>query len=238
MEFEVHPAATLFPSMTEAEFQGLKQDIKENGQREDIVVWCGKLIDGRHRLRACQELQRNPSIAELDEEQDPWKYVISHNLHRRHLTESQRGMVAAALADMKQGARTDLVPIGTKSTSIDEASDKLKVSSRTTKRAKNVIKNGCKELQQLVHDGKLSVSKAEEIATGVKCPKEQVALATEFIETPKKKPAPKQKSSGNAEVSVAMKFAENAISQLSRIRSDDPERQDAFDRVLLWMSQQ
>jgi hypothetical protein len=65
----------------------------------------------------------------------------------------------------------------------------------------------------LVHDGKLSVGKAEEIATGVKCPKEQVALATEFIETPKvgsKKKESKPTDIGKI-MMTSLRDAENAI---------------------------
>jgi ParB-like chromosome segregation protein Spo0J len=242
MEIKLHPVCEIFPLMGDDEFQQLKADIEKHGQRESITYWNGLLVDGRHRLRACQELHIEPMAVELEPNDDPVAFALSCNLHRRHLDESQRGMVAAALSTLKHGGdrKSEEIkgPIGTLNNSIDEASDKLKVSPRTTKRARNVIKNGCKELQQLVHVGKLSVSKAEEIANGVKCPKEQVALATEYIESPKKKPAPKQKPSGTVEVSDAMKFVENAISQLSRIRSDDPERQEAFNRVRDWIDKQ
>jgi hypothetical protein len=76
---------------------------------------------------------------------DPEQYVLSQNLYRRHLDKSQRSMVAAKLADMKRGTRTDLGPNGPKSTSIEEASKKLDVGTSSTKRAKNVIKNGCEK---------------------------------------------------------------------------------------------
>jgi len=249
MEVKLHPICEIFPPMSADEFERLKADIKENGQREPITYWNGLLVDGRHRLRACQDLEVAVIEDELDPETDPVAYAVSTNLHRRHLTEGQRGMVAADLAKLKHGGdrKSEEIkgPIGTLNNSIEEASKMLKVSPRTTKRAKNILKNGCKELQQLVKDGKLSVLKAEEIANHVKCPIEQMEQANEFIESPKKKTTAKRKSSGTdgrphvtKEVTEAMQFAEIAISQLSRIRSDDPERKDAFDRVQLWMSQQ
>ena len=69
---------------------------------------------------------------------DPVAFVISKNLHRRHLDESQRAMVAARLATMKSGARTDLAPIGGRSQ--PEAAKLLNVSTRSVQRARVVLK--------------------------------------------------------------------------------------------------
>jgi hypothetical protein len=164
-QYEIHPVADLFPLMSEAEYQGLKDDINENGQREDIVVWKGQLIDGRNRLRACNELGRNPSIAELDDELDPLKYVISHNLHRRHLTTSQRSMVAAGIANLqkgdnqhkKEGTSID-VP------SIESAAKQLNVGKASVERARAVKDKGAPGLADMVRDGKVSVDAASKVA--------------------------------------------------------------------------
>jgi len=154
----IHEAANIFPMMSDAEYEGLKADIKEHGQREDIVAWCDQIIDGRNRLRACEELGIEPSIADLDEHHDPVAYVISHNLHRRHLSTSQRSMVAAKIANMRQGERTDLGQNCTKST--DEAAAQLNVSPRSVKTAKQVLKSGSKEVIEAVEQGKMPVSTA------------------------------------------------------------------------------
>ena len=61
-KYEIHPAATIFPMMTDEEYQGLKNDIAENGQREEIVVWNDQVIDGRNRMQACIELDREPRV--------------------------------------------------------------------------------------------------------------------------------------------------------------------------------
>jgi hypothetical protein len=99
---EVHPVADLFPLMSDEEYAGLKQDIAENGLREPMTMWQSKLIDGRNRLAACLELGLDWEgyLQELDADTDPVKWAVSHNLHRRHLTTSQRAMVAARIIDI------------------------------------------------------------------------------------------------------------------------------------------
>ena len=51
----VHPAADLFPLMSEAELKELAEDIKANGLIDPIVTWAkddNLLLDGRNRLDA------------------------------------------------------------------------------------------------------------------------------------------------------------------------------------------
>ena len=50
---EIDPLATLFPPMAEEEFTRLKADIAARGQLEPIWTHSGRVVDGRHRLRAC-----------------------------------------------------------------------------------------------------------------------------------------------------------------------------------------
>jgi len=60
------------------------------------------ILDGRNRYRACLELDLEPETKEYNGD-DPTAYVVSLNLHRRHLNESQRALVAARLAKMQPG---------------------------------------------------------------------------------------------------------------------------------------
>lgn len=164
-KIKIHPAAELFPPMTDAEFQELKSDIAKNGCRVPITFWNGQLIDGRNRLRACQELGIEPWTDELDIEHDPWTYSISHNLHRRHLTTSQRAMVASALANRKSGERTDLGQNCTRS--IDDAAKSMNVSARSVKTANQVNEHGSETLKRAVQDGSLPVSTAAQLVKKV-----------------------------------------------------------------------
>lgn len=195
--------------MSASEFARLKSDIELNGQREDIVVWRGLLIDGRNRLKACEELGIEPQIAELMDETDPVQYALSHNLHRRHLTTAQRSIVAAKLATMGEGR-----PSETSSNELvtqDKAAELLSVSVPSLKRAKHVLSNGSTALAKAVESGDVPVSLAERLLkTGCNA-KEQSKLVNEGRKAiqeyiaeklpPKTKPqAAQPESSVNAEL--------------------------------------
>lgn len=162
--------------MSASEYARLKSDIEANGQREDIVVWRGLLIDGRNRLKACEELGIEPQIAELMEETDPVQYALSHNLHRRHLTTAQRAIVAAKLATLKHGQHGKEV---SNETSLEQATTLLSVSRASAMRAKHVLSNGSTALAKAVESGEVPVSLAERLLkTGCNA-KDQAKLVTE-----------------------------------------------------------
>lgn len=95
---EVHEAAKLFPIDDES-IGELADDIKKNGQQVPVETCGGKVIDGRRRIRACQIAGVEPITREVNPA-DPVAYVLSINLHRRHLTESQRAMIGAAVKEI------------------------------------------------------------------------------------------------------------------------------------------
>ena len=86
---EFHEAANLFPMMIGDDYTALRDDIKANGLLEPIVIYDGKILDGRNRYTACLDLGIEPRY-EAFEGTDPVAYVISKNLHRRHLTKEQQ----------------------------------------------------------------------------------------------------------------------------------------------------
>jgi hypothetical protein len=96
----IHPAATLFPLMEGAELEQLVTDIRANGLREEIVLHQGLILDGRNRLRACELAGVKPRFIEWDGHGSPMAFVFSRNLHRRHLDESQRAIIAARAKEM------------------------------------------------------------------------------------------------------------------------------------------
>ena len=160
----VHPAASVFPNLTKAQFSTLVEDIRAHGIRESVWVDReGRLLDGRHRLRATQELGCQ-CPKRVYEGNDPVGFIISLNLHRRHLTESQRAIVAARLAKLATGRPSQKTPpIGGISTKA--AAKALQVSTRTVERAKTVLKHGSPKIVRAVETGEMRVGPAAAIAT-------------------------------------------------------------------------
>ena len=93
-----HPAARLFPLIKGDEFEALVDDIRENGQREPILLHPdGSILDGRNRYLACQKLGIEPKFEHWDGEGSPEEIVLSLNLHRRHLSSAQRAAIAVEI---------------------------------------------------------------------------------------------------------------------------------------------
>jgi hypothetical protein len=84
-----HPLADWFPLLDGAEYEALREDIRIHGLREPILVYEGKALDGRNRLRACKELGIEPRTRTWDGKGSAVALVVSMNLHRRHLSASQ-----------------------------------------------------------------------------------------------------------------------------------------------------
>lgn len=161
-QLEFHPLSQIFPLIEGAEFDDLVADIRAHGVREPIWLYDGQIIDGRNRYRASAVAGADCPMREYLGD-DPAAFVVSLNLKRRHLNESQRAMVAAKLANMPSGARTDLAPIG--ATSDKQAAKLLNVGERTVERAKTVQRDGAPELAHAVEQGRVSVSAAADVAT-------------------------------------------------------------------------
>lgn len=173
---EFHPFANLFPMMQGEAFDALKADIAEHGVREPIVSFGGKILDGRNRYQCARELGLDFLTVEFAGD-DPLAFVISHNLHRRHLTESQRASIAARVENMQHGGRRDRnycaeyeqdanLRLASERTSVtrNDAARMLNVSPRSVADAKKVHEFAPDEIARAVDDGRISVSLASKVA--------------------------------------------------------------------------
>jgi len=157
-----HPAADIFPEMTQEEFEKLKEDMADNGLLEDIMLCNGQILDGRHRYRACLEISLEPRFRQYDGD-DPAGYVISLNLHRRHLNTSQRAVVAAQLANLPRGGDRSKAQIC--GLTHAQVAEQLNVSPRLVDKASallNAANDGRvdPEVVEAVRDGNMRLEQA------------------------------------------------------------------------------
>lgn len=103
---KIHPAADLFPMMSDEELNDLAADIQANGLIHPIIVDDEEqVIDGRNRLAACKLAGIKPTFEKLNG-QDPLAYIVSANLARRNLTKGQKAMAHAMIyPEAEKGGR-------------------------------------------------------------------------------------------------------------------------------------
>lgn len=164
MQHPIHPSAELLPEMSDEDFSRLCADIQENGLVESIKLWNKQVIDGRHRLKACNLIGVTPRFENMDHlsEDQVVDYIRSLNLSRRHLNNREIASVAAVFAARSRGKlkptklsetllqKADLVapqeplgPTGPKPVSIEKAAEIFNVPERSVKRAtQKLIQSG------------------------------------------------------------------------------------------------
>jgi hypothetical protein len=203
-----HPLAELFPLLGDDELEEMIEDIRANGIRDPIDLLDDSILDGRNRYRALvtlrvrglpcgtgwgslegeplsdEELEPAPDVPWFRryspmESGDPLKYVLSKNLKRRHLSDTQRASVAAKIANLGVGRPETIPPDGGISTA--EAAETLNVSTRQVERARVVHAQGVPELRQALDEDKMPVATAEKIA---RMPEDQQRAAVEQATMP------------------------------------------------------
>ena len=155
-----HELSKAFPSMTESEYTALLENIREHGQRHPIITYHGMVLDGHHRLRACIQLEQEPIFAPYTGI-DPAGYVLSSNLHRRHLSASQRAGAIVACNEWRNEGRVQLGTGAELPQTSAQMAETAQVSTRTVVNAKAAQFAG---LGELVRDGEIDAKPAAELA--------------------------------------------------------------------------
>lgn len=159
---EYHPASKIFPLMEGAEFDALAEDIKANGLLEPIEKFNDMILDGRNRYRACQEAGVEPRYS-THVGDDPLGYVISENLKRRHLNESQRAMIGKRIESIPMGGdrkSDDFKAHNCALISRDDAAKMMNVSPRSIDNASVVMQQGNEDLIASIDRGRETVGGA------------------------------------------------------------------------------
>ncbi|WP_175950352.1 hypothetical protein [Burkholderia sp. BCC0405] len=183
--YSLHPLCQLFPSLPQAEFDALKQDIAAHGLRVPIVLYENQILDGANRYRACIDASVEPVYKTFDGD-DPLPFVLSCNLHRRHLTPGQQAMIVAAAQDWAQAhgrggnhgnqhgkpRQSESVHFAT----VDDRAAAAGVSRRTQLKADKVAKAD-PELAQRVARGEIGLPQAVKAVNSKSASKSQAKVA-------------------------------------------------------------
>jgi hypothetical protein len=149
-EYKFHELCMLFPPCTEAELDELQRDIERHGLRTPITLYENKILDGRNRVTACLKGGIEPRYKEYTGE-DPLGFVVSKNICRRHLSESQRAMVAAKIL----AYTPENVAVSQK-----QAAESLNVSERSVRNAVRVRESASPEVVDAVERGDKTIHAA------------------------------------------------------------------------------
>lgn len=181
-----HEYARLFPMLSDEEVQELAEDIAKNGLRIPIIIDADdKILDGRNRAAACAIAGVEPVYEPfVGSDEDKLAFVVSCNIHRRHLTTSQRASVAAKLMPIyeaqaakrqkatqpKKGqnvsnqVKENLPEPESKGQSRDKAGAAMNVSGKAVDMAAKVHAKAVPEIIDAVDRGDLAVSAAALVA--------------------------------------------------------------------------
>ena len=176
--YQPHEIANIWPTMSDDDYHRLKASVAEEGLLEPIWLYEDQVLDGRHRQRACVDLNIVPDYRTYDGH-DPLGFAFALNSARRHLTTEQKAALAVSMKEYEakrlhknkaQGGRggieheenfphVDRLP-----QSRDIAGDRVGVSGKSVDAAERVQKNA-PEVFERMKEGKFgSVSRAERVS--------------------------------------------------------------------------
>jgi hypothetical protein len=243
-----HEAANLFP-MDDESLGELMEDIRKHGQRQAVELLNGEIIDGRRRATACNRLGLKIKTVDVDVD-DPIAYVLSLNLHRRHLSASQKAMVGQKAKDMYakqakerqraskgQGIKGPAMLPDLKGDARDLAGKAVGVSGKLIDHADKVVHKGIPELAKAVEEGRMSVTSASKLAELDEDIQEMAAGEATFSggRFRQKKTDKTHTASTNGKKAVGIERAYEALNCLTRIPKNDPERKRGFQIVADWI---
>ena len=160
-----HEVAGIFPLMGDFDYQALVEDIRQHGQREPITLHPdGSIVDGRNRYLACFELNIEPRCVTWDGNGELLDFVISLNLHRRHLNETQRAVIASKLSTLHPGDNQVTQICGT---SQKQAAQLLNVSTRLIQTVKAIEREAPEHLPEMER-GELAADAVMKQVTAIK----------------------------------------------------------------------
>jgi len=160
-----HQVANLFPLLDGPEFDELKADIAANGLIEPIYLHPdGSILDGRNRHRACIETETRPRFETWRRNGSAVQFVVSKNLHRRHLTSSQRAAISLDALEMLEEEARDRMRQGAEATNTGSQKIDTPDKGRASEHAASLFNTN----RQYVSDAKKLRDKAPDLLDEVR----------------------------------------------------------------------
>lgn len=235
IELQAHEAARIFHPLSKPKLAELAADIEKSGLMQPITLHPeGTILDGVNRYRACRQVGRPPKF-------EVWKgqlgneihFVLSRNLFRRHLSESQRGAIAGRIAKYEQGRPKQAnLPDYT----LAQAAKTLNISERTARKGRKVVRHAPENIVRLVDEDEVTVSLAEAAVNASDEQKAQIALMGDAEAIVAVKTLAQDKNATLAEkpseASTLIRRLQNFLSQWNR--ATEPARAQLRD----WLQQE
>ena len=241
---EIHPAANLIRGMTDEELASLSEDIRINGLCEPIKLVDGKIIDGRHRQRACDELGVVASYEDIETD-GPQAYVLSCNVMRRHLSTLEKARLANVEATQKPGgdrkSKNDHSAIMPNGLTQEEAAKKYGVTVRTMRHVKRIDEAKAKgkhlDVIERLENEDISISAAYDL---IRTPSAKQRLpstgSTEWF-TPAEIVEAARATMGSIDLDPASCEAANEIVNATRFFThDDDVLNQEWEGACVWMN--
>jgi hypothetical protein len=109
-DYAFHPLSEMFPLIEGEDFNALVEDVSRRGLLHPIILYRGKILDGRNRYRAAKEAKYvfgDRDFRDLPDSLDPEAFVISTNMKRRQLSTKQKREFIAKLIESKPADTSD-----------------------------------------------------------------------------------------------------------------------------------
>lgn len=178
MSLLAHKYADAWPMLSEDELTDLAEDIKANGLRNSVVLYDGKILDGRNRYAACQVAGVEPTFTEFEgDDDDALAFVQSINGARRH---QSKGSLAAswAISMVVAGKRRD----GRWSYGLGDSSQSDYEAMRKMRNQCGLIADHTPDLLVEVRDDRLALDAAYQRAKGARDAEMELLAEQERIE--------------------------------------------------------
>ena len=211
---KVHPSAAEFPLMEGDEYEQFKDRIRL-GQQSPVIMLNGELLDGRNRLKACRELGIKTMAMEYRGNKTAEELIADLNIHRRHLTPSQRAALAVKLLPALEREAAERMEAGKSNPSqkifqgksVDIAGKQVGVSGEYVAKAKKIADTAPAAFQGLLN-GSTTLAQATK------------QMVKEETSTQPAQPAPRCCSLTDALAEIIKLVAEDRTEELDEIFED------------------